>query len=141
MASFLKQNILFIAWAQALVATLISLYFSEVLAFPACNLCWYQRILMYPLVIIIPVGILKQDKLLPFYVLPLSILGMIIAFYQYLLQSGIIPQGLLPCGLGISCVNTPFNWFGFITIPLLSFAAFLIITFSFFIHSRTNQKS
>ncbi len=92
---------------------------------------------MYPLAIIIPVGILKQDKLLPFYVLPLSILGIIVATYQYLLQSGIIPQGLLPCSLGVSCAS-PINWFGFVTIPLLSLLAFLGITVSFLIHLKSH---
>lgn len=134
---FFKRNALFIAWAQALVATVVSLYFSEILALPVCNLCWYQRILMYPLVVIILIGILKQDRLLPFYVLPLSILGILIAAYQYLLQSGIVPQGFLPCSLGVSCAS-PFSWFGFVTIPLLSFLAFLGITVSLLLYLKSH---
>lgn len=138
MPTVFKKNLLFIAWALAFVATSVSLYFSEILALPVCNLCWYQRILMYPLIIIIPVGILKQDKLLPFYVLPLSILGIIVAAYQSLLQLGIIPQGLLPCSLGVSCAS-PFNWFGFISIPLLSLLAFLGITFCLVVYWKNNR--
>ncbi len=76
----------YFSWFTAAAATAGSLYFSEIAHLPPCVLCWYQRILMYPLVLIIAVGILRKDKSLPFYVLPLSILGGGIAFYQYLLQ-------------------------------------------------------
>ena len=92
---------------------------------------------MYPLAIILPVGILLKDKKIYYYVLPLSILGMVVAVYQYLLQLGIIPQGLLPCSLGVSCAS-PINWFGFVTIPLLSLLAFLGITVSVFIHLKSH---
>ena len=117
----------YIAWVMATVATTGSLYASEVAHLPPCTLCWYQRILMFPLVVIITVGIFKKDKLLPLYVLPLSILGIGVASYQFLLQRGIFPD-FVPCTLSVPCTTKYFEWFGFVTIPFLSLVAFLIIT-------------
>lgn len=120
----------YVAFAQASVATAGSLYFSEVAGLVPCLLCWYQRILMYPLVIILAVGILRRDKYLPDYVLPFSVLGMVVATYHYLLQQGVIAEAAAPCQAGISCTTKQVEWLGFVTIPVLAFAAFLVITVS-----------
>lgn len=117
-----------IAWTIALVSTLGSLFFSEVLLFPPCNLCWYQRIFMYPLVAIIAIGIIARDKYTYRYILPLSIGGGLIAFYQVLLERGVIPSSFAPCTIGVSCTSKYISLFGFLTIPLMSFLAFAIIT-------------
>src|SRR3989344_5573951 len=77
----LPKYLLYIAWTQAFIAMAGSLFFSEVMKFPPCVLCWYQRICMYPLVVILTVGILRGDKKVYLYVLPLSISGLIIAIY------------------------------------------------------------
>lgn len=130
---------LYIAWVQSIVATLGSLYYSEIKHFTPCTLCWYQRILMYPLVFIIAVGILKKDKLLPIYVLPMSILGFLIASYHILLQKGIIPESIAPCILGASCTTKYTGYFGFITIPVMSFTAFLIIIVCFMLYRRYSK--
>ncbi len=122
------KGLYYIAWTQAFLATVGSLYFSEVVEAQPCLLCWYQRILMYPLVVIIMVGIFRKDKGLPVYVLPFSVSGMILAFYQYLLQRGVFPEHLAPCSVGVSCFATYINWFGFVTIPFLSLVAFSVIT-------------
>ena len=126
----MKKNskyLLHIAWVQSLVAMLGSLYFSEVRHFPPCVLCWYQRILMYPLTVLIAVGLIRKDKNLPYYVLPLSLIGTIIAAYHNLLYYKILPDSLTPCVAGVSCTTRFFAWYGFITIPLLSLTAFLVI--------------
>jgi disulfide bond formation protein DsbB len=125
---WLYDNAAYIAWAQALVALLLSLYFSEIKHFAPCLLCWYQRILMYPLVFILAVGILRKDKGLHWYVLPLSIIGMGIAAYHYLLQAGVIPESAAPCTLGVSCLTKYEVYLRVFTIPLLSFIAFILIT-------------
>lgn len=140
MRNFIKQNILYFAWAQALLATFGSLYASDVLGWVPCVLCWYQRIFMYPLVFILPVGILKKDKNLPYYVLPLSVVGAFIALYQYLLQIGIIPENATPCTFGISCTTRYVDLFGFITLPLLSFLGFAFITASVLIFHKFSKK-
>ncbi len=136
---FIQKNILYLAWIQALVATLGSLYFSEIRHFTPCILCWYQRILMYPLVLIIAVGILRKDKKLYQYVYPLSILGMLIAFYHVLLQNGILPETVAPCQLGASCTTKYIGYFGFITIPVMSLIAFVVISLCMFVYKKTKK--
>ncbi len=135
-----KKIFLYAAWAQALIATLGSLFFSEVLKYPPCVLCWYQRICMYPLVLILLTGILKKDKNLPDYVLPLSIIGLLISIYHNLLYYKLIPENMAPCVAGISCTTKFIEWFGFVTIPFLSLVAFLVITVCMVIYKKTKTK-
>ncbi len=116
----------YLAWPVALTATLGSLYFSEIAGYFPCNLCWYQRILMYPLVLIILVGILNRDEFLPSYVLPFSSIGLVMALYHYLLQIGVI--AISPACGTFSCGERYITYAGFITIPFLSLTAFTIIT-------------
>lgn len=132
----LPKYLLYVAWAQAFVAMAGSLFFSEVMKFPPCVLCWYQRICMYPLVAILAVGILRKDKYIHLYVLPLSIVGLIIAGYHNLLYYKIISESSAPCIQGASCTTKFFAWFGFITIPLLSLIAFTIITTCMLIYRK-----
>lgn len=127
---------LYLAWFQSLLAMLGSLYYSEIRHFVPCTLCWYQRILIYPLVIIIAVGILRKDKKLYQYVLPFSILGVLVSLYQVLLQQGIIISSAAPCSVGVSCALGYTKYFGFITIPMMSLAAFILITSCFVFISR-----
>ncbi len=123
----MNKNIIFIrlSFLIALIATLGSLYFSEVLGFPPCVLCWYQRICMYPLVGILFVGIWTNDTHYSRYAFPLIAIGTIIAIYHNLLYYGIIPDSITPCTQGISCTSKQIEWLGFITIPLLSLTGFL----------------
>ena len=138
--SILRKNLYYIAWTQALLATLGSLFFSQVLGIPPCILCWYQRICMYPLLFILTVGILKKDKNLPLYVLPLSILGLLIALYHNLLYIGLIPESTAPCTIGVSCTSSQVDITGFITIPLLSLFSFTLITFCMVSADKYNKN-
>jgi disulfide bond formation protein DsbB len=117
----------YLAFGAALVATLGSLYYSEIAGFVPCTLCWYQRILMYPLTVIILVGILRRDGSLAAYVLPLSIMGIGMSAYHYLLQLGVIAHSAA-CQVGVPCGLRYVNYFGFVTIPLTAFTAFVLIT-------------
>lgn len=117
-----------IALVIAIIATVTSLYFSEVKHFIPCILCWYQRICMYPLIPLMVIGMIRKEKSLPYYILSLSIPGTIIAFYHELLQLGVIHESLSPCSLGVSCTTRYITWLGFITIPFLSLMAFIVIT-------------
>jgi len=127
MTNFLKTKGLHIAWLASLAATLGSLYFSEIRGFPPCVLCWYQRIAMYPLVIILGVGILRKDKNAIWYALPLAIIGTLISIYHNLLYYKLLPESAAPCTAGVSCTTKFVEWGGFITIPLLAFTSFLFI--------------
>lgn len=136
-----KTILLYVAWIQALVATILSLIFSEFFHFLPCVLCWYQRICMYPLVVILTVGILRRDKTVASYVLPLSIIGMVISFYHNLVYYHLIPEQITPCTIGAACDTRFISLFGFITIPLLSFTAFTLITFCMIMYNRqTHEK-
>jgi len=119
----------YLAFGTALVATLGSLYYSEIVGFIPCTLCWYQRILMYPLILITLVGILTRDERLPYYVLPLSVVGLGFSSYHYLLQLGVIEHTGV-CAVGVPCNARYVNYFGFVTIPLMAGTAFAIITVS-----------
>jgi disulfide bond formation protein DsbB len=123
-----RSILIYLAWIIALVATVGSLFFSEVMGLPPCILCWYQRIAMYPLVLIIACGILTQDARMKFYALPLCASGLIISTYHNLLYYGILPESILPCTAGVSCTSRQIEWFGFITIPLLALAAFVCLS-------------
>jgi len=123
-----KDNLLKGALAVAVVATLGSLYFSNVLGFPPCVLCWYQRIAMYPQVVILSVGLLLRDARAYLYALPLALAGLGVAVYHNLLYYKLLPESIEPCMLGVSCTTKFIEWFGFVTIPLLSLAAFLLVT-------------
>ncbi len=118
----------YIAWAQAVVAVSGSLYMSEIAGFLPCLLCWYQRIAMYPLVVILGVGILRKERKLYQYVLPFSITGGLIALYHVLLYYGVFPESEQTCRAGVSCTTKYIEYFGFVTIPLLSLLAFSLIT-------------
>jgi len=135
------KTYLYGAWAVSIAALLGSLYYSEVQHLVPCLLCWYQRILMYPLVVIFAVGIIKKDKNVPYFVLPLSVIGIGIATFHYLLQLGIIPDSLAPCTQGISCASKYIEYFGFITIPFLSLMAFIFITICMIVVLRMNKKT
>ena len=126
------------AWLTALVAMTGSLFFSEVMDLPPCILCWYQRIAMYPLVLVIGAGIVLRDAKWKYYALPLSLTGLAIAVYHNLLYYHLIPESITPCKEGISCTTVQIEWLGFITIPLMALTAFAIISLLSFLY-RPNK--
>jgi disulfide bond formation protein DsbB len=117
----------YVIFSLALFGTVGSLFASEIMHLPPCVLCWYQRICMYPMVVIGAVGILKKDKNFLLYILPLGIIGWLYALYHNLLYFGIIPEAVAPCQNGVSCTAKLFQIFGFIDIPLGSFFIFTLI--------------
>lgn len=117
-----------LALLQACVAMSGSLFMSEALGWPPCVLCWYQRILMYPLTLLILVGILRRDRGLHLYVLPLSLSGACVSLYHYLLvKTDWLPSP--PCRDGIPCTVDYLDIFGFINVPFMALTAFLVISF------------
>lgn len=123
-----SQLFLFLSWIIASASMLGSLFFSEVMQFPPCVLCWYQRIAMYPLVIVLLVGAIQGAKPTFWYAIPLAGIGWFIALYHNLLHYKIVPESASPCIQGVPCSTVYINWLGFITIPMLSFFAFSLIT-------------
>lgn len=126
------------AWLISLIATLGSLFFSDVMEFVPCSLCWYQRIAMYPLVIILGTALWKDIKNISTIAMPLSLIGLALSIYHLGVQYEIIPETASPCVQGIPCSAMYINWLGFITIPALSFIAFTLI--NFFLWKSKNEK-
>ncbi|NEU30993.1 disulfide bond formation protein B [bacterium LRH843] len=121
------ENKLIFSWLTSLVAMLGSLYFSQIKLFEPCTLCWYQRILMYPLVVILLLGIIQKDTKVAVYSMVLSGIGLCISIYHYGLQKlSFLSTNAPSCGR-IPCTGEYINWLGFITIPFLAGTAFLII--------------
>ncbi|WP_293913586.1 disulfide bond formation protein B [Deinococcus sp.] len=132
-----RDNRLYLAWVFALVATLGSLYFSEIKAFVPCVLCWYQRICMYPLAVLLGVAAFRADLGIRAYALALAGIGWSIALYQNLEVWGVV-QSLKACSvgpIGTGC-DAKWPWLGtgsgqavsnVVTIPMLSMLAFTLI--------------
>ncbi|MEW6293276.1 MAG: disulfide bond formation protein B [Pseudomonadota bacterium] len=115
----------FAAWLIAATATLSALFLGEIVGLPICSMCWYQRIFMFPLAVILPFGLFPDlDRRLIRAGLALAAIGLLLALYHQGIVSGIVPERIQPCRQGIPCSETVATWFGFITIPLLSIAAF-----------------
>ncbi len=126
-SEFLEDYGGWLAFIVAAVAMGGSLYYSEVAGFIPCRLCWYQRILMYPLTLITLVGSLRRDEYLPSYVLPFSIIGLFVSGYHVLLERGVFPPSPT-CSADVPCNLSYVNYFGFLTIAGLAFIAFALIT-------------
>ncbi len=127
---------LFLAWVLSLVATLISLFFSHFMNLTPCVLCWYQRIFMFPLVLILGVGFSTQDRKNIFYSLPLTGIGWAISIYHNLLYYKWIPEALSPCSAGASCTERQLTLFGFVGIPLMSLLTFTALLILILLHQK-----
>ena len=118
---------LWAAWAIALVATLGSLYFSEVAHFEPCRLCWFQRIAMYPMAVLLLGMALRRDVRNGFwYALPFPVVGAGIAIYhEYIVYNPSAESAA--CKRGVSCTVKWIDKFGYIQIPTLALTAFAAI--------------
>ncbi|WP_425147391.1 disulfide bond formation protein B [Deinococcus sp.] len=131
-----RENRLYLAWVVALLATLGSLYFSEVRGYIPCVLCWFQRVTMYPLVLLLGVAAFRGDAGVRPYVLPLALIGWGVALTQNLEIWGLI-KTLKLCSVGQTSAGCDVKWpiFGdslasvsnVVTIPLLSLIAFSVV--------------
>jgi len=119
--------LIFTCWLVATSATLGSLFFSEVMDIQPCLLCWYQRIFMYPLVVLFLAGMFPLEKSVVRYTLPIALSGWGFSVYHYLLYSGYIPESLQPCSQGVSCTEVNLELLGFVTIPMLSILSYSAI--------------
>jgi len=131
----------YLAWLVALVGTLVSLFFGEVMKLPPCNLCWYQRICLYPLVAVLAVAIAIRDRHLFTYAAPLVIAGLGFAVYHNLLYYEVIPATLSPCTQGVPCTQRQIEWLGFITIPSMALAGFVTILACLLAHRRQQRRA
>ena len=124
----IQTNTLYMAWLVALVSTLGALFIGEIMGRVPCVLCWYQRIAMFPLALILGIACLRTDISVRLYFLPLASIGGLIAVWHSLLFAGVIPTPLQPCERGgPSCSGADQVLFGVLPLPYLSLAAFAAI--------------
>jgi disulfide bond formation protein DsbB len=120
-------TLIFIAWLIASVATLGALFLGEIMGYTPCVLCWYQRIAMFPLVLILAAGLFPFDRRVVRFALPLALVGWGLALFHWGVASGLIPESITPCSQGVPCSVEQIVWFGFLTLPMLSVLAFSVI--------------
>ena len=121
----LQTTALYLAWLVALASTLGALFIGEVMGQMPCILCWYQRIAMFPLALILGLACFYSDHSIRRYFLPLAVVGGLVALWHSLLFAGIIPEPIQPCERnGPSCSGEDQTLFGVVPLPFLSVAAF-----------------
>jgi len=120
-------TLVFLAWLVAALSTFGALFLGEVMGYTPCVLCWYQRICMFPLVLILAAGLFPFDRRVLRYALPLAGVGLLLALFHWGVASGVIPERMTPCSKGVPCSLEQVSWFGFVTLPLLSVLSFSTI--------------
>lgn len=122
----LENSLLFIA-TVSLIATLGSLYFSEVRGFEPCELCWYQRILMYPIILLSAIALFQKNARIALTTAVFAVIGGSLSLYHYGIQKiSFLGDSAPACG-NVPCTGQYVNYFGFITIPFLALLAFTLI--------------
>ena len=139
--TFVKNHVLAASAIIAITATIGSLFYSEVAGYNPCKLCWIQRIFMYPQAIILPLAHIWNDKRIFRYTLPLSVIGLILAAYHYLLQIGVLTTSTCSTvGFSLACSDRFFMTYGYITIPMMAVSAFsLLVIFGLLAHPKINK--
>lgn len=132
---------LYMAMIAAWIATCGSLFMSEAIGWIPCQWCWYQRILMYPIAVILPIGLLRRDRNVAVYSLALSIIGIGASTYHILLQKVPFFARFETCIIGVPCSADYLNWLGFVTIPMLAWVAFAAIIIGSVLALRANRKT
>lgn len=132
--------LLFFAWLLATGGTLTSLFYSEVLDIPICVLCWYQRIALYPLVLMLPLALFPLDIKVVRYSGALVAFGWLVALFHVLLVAGIIPESAQPCVEGVPCSETHINLLGFLNIPMMALFSFSAIAILLYCANKQNVK-
>jgi disulfide bond formation protein DsbB len=117
-----------LAWLIALVTTLGSLYYSKVMGYVPCELCWYQRIVIYPFAVILGIAAWRRDAGIRVYAVPVLAIGMVIAAYHTWIQAYPPENGTSFCTADVPC-TTRFVWeFGFVSLPFMALSAMAAMT-------------
>ncbi len=121
-------TLLLLAWVVAVVATASALFLGEVMGMTPCVLCWWQRIAMFPLALILGIACYGDDRRGAVYALPLALAGVLLAGYHTLLVAGLVSAAWIPCGAGVSCARQSLEILNGLQLPWLSLAAFVLIS-------------
>jgi disulfide bond formation protein DsbB len=128
------------AWVVALAATLAALFLGEVMGMTPCLLCWYQRIAMFPLAIVLGMAAFADDRRGAVYALPLAAIGAFVAGYHAALIAGWVPAWWVPCGTGPSCSEQSLAILGGLQLPWLSLGAFIAILALLLVHLQRTRR-
>lgn len=135
-----SENILLFMWVVSLTATMGSLFFSEIRGYEPCELCWIQRIFMYPLVLILGVAYVQKNARIAVTTAIFSVIGGAISLYHYGLQKVSFLSEIAPACGRVSCTGEYINIFGFITIPFLALTAFILIAITSFMLLKASKE-
>ena len=128
------------AWVVAAIATLSSLYLSEIAGLIPCQLCWFQRIAMYPLILLLGIAALREDVYVAKrYLVWFPLVGACISTYHYQLER-FPSQPTLSCGLEAPCSIPVVDVWGFASVPFMALAAFLLIVTLLFVAKDADQE-
>lgn len=142
LSAFLAPKSYYLVFFLSFIATLSSLFLSEILKFSPCVLCWYQRIAMYPQPLLLYIAIVRNERVLGPYLIAMNVIGGLIAAYHYSLHllPNVIPAGCDPSLVGVSCVKGYSFYYGFMTFPAMALVVFVLnivlLSFSY----RAKQK-
>jgi len=137
--NLLGDGALWLAWLVALVSTAGSLFYSEVIGFEPCRLCWFQRIFMYPMSLVLLVGSIRKEMVVKYYALPLSLLGLATSIYHYLVQVFPSLEGS-GCDPTNPCSARYVEEFGFISIPFMAGVGFTLITVLLLFYVKAKEE-
>jgi disulfide bond formation protein DsbB len=137
-AYLLGDRAIWLAWLVALVATVGSLIYSEVIHFVPCRLCWFQRIAMYPLSFVLLVGAIRREAAVKYYGLPLALVGLAISIYHNVIQFYPSLEGG-SCDPLNPCSARSIEVFGFIDIPFMAGAGFILISVLLALYVKTEN--
>lgn len=137
-SKYIGENAVAASLLVATMATVSSLFLSEVAGFPPCKLCWFQRIFMYPQVIVLGAVLLLNDMKARIIALILSIIGFVIAVYHILVQ--FFPASFKCSDEIANCALKSFTYYGYITIPVMSATTFLMIIVLLIFSFRTSKN-
>jgi disulfide bond formation protein DsbB len=125
-ATLLGNKAVWLAWVVALVASVGSLMYSELFHYVPCRLCWFQRIAMYPLAIVLLVGAIRREVAVKFYAIPIALIGLVISVYHNVLQFYPSLEGT-SCDPLVPCSARSIEMFGFMDLPFMAGAGFIVI--------------
>lgn len=137
---FLSDNGFKLTFITALISSLGSLFYSDILGYEPCKFCWLQRIFMYPQVIFLGIALWRKDWNIYFYSIVFSVVGGLLALNHYILQT--TGSSILPCsavGYSVSCSKVFVMHLGYITIPLMAFSGFLLMTLAMVFWKQTRE--
>ncbi len=132
--------VLLMAWLVALAATAGALFLGEVMGMTPCVLCWYQRIFMFPLALLLGLACYRNERVGAIYALPLALGGLVMALYHSALVAGWVPRAWVPCGAGASCTEQDLNILGGLPLPWLSAGAFAALCLLLFVYLRKTAR-